>query len=72
MLTVGPAGPLKVAGPLGICPPPPLPPSRRAWRWWLLIRDYERRVTENSRQMRTSEKRAKENCASMNAYRYVA
>ena len=22
MLTVGPAGPLKVAGPLGICPPP--------------------------------------------------
>ena len=31
MLTVGPAGPLKVAGPLGICPPPaPPPPSRRA------------------------------------------
>ena len=24
MLTVGPAGPLKVAGPLGICPPAPL------------------------------------------------
>ena len=23
MLTVGPAGPLKVAGPLGICPPAP-------------------------------------------------
>ena len=28
MLTVGPAGPLKVAGSLGICPPAP---SRRAW-----------------------------------------
>ena len=25
MLTVGPAGPLKVAGPLGICPPCPSP-----------------------------------------------
>ena len=29
MLTVGPTGPLKVAGPLGICPPAP---SRRAWQ----------------------------------------
>ena len=28
LLTVGPAGPLKVTGPLGICPP--APPSRRA------------------------------------------
>ena len=30
MLTVGPAGPLKVAGPQGISP---LPPSRRAWEF---------------------------------------
>ena len=33
----GPAGPLKIAGPLGFCPPCP-PPSRRAWlEIWLFF-----------------------------------
>ena len=39
MLTVGPAGPLKVAGPLGICPPP-CPPSRRACTVYTCIYVY--------------------------------